>query len=397
MSALTSWKLPLACGTLVVGLPLALTLIAHSRGASTPAAVSTPMAALPHEVTSTLAAAYGGAAANRPKGFEISLGDAIGRRWLQVTYHGNGHDELRASFINRRNDLLRVSVAGGMIFETADMKSELAIARTQVVDLPPGERREAHLSAAATRSANLGTWQPYQPCPATLPALADLFAEADRSPEFSIAAIQTAVLLLTENAPLDLFAKFTLLSGEPSARSVPSTFHVDTVEILSAFQLLRAAGYSRLNMPAAHEPQLKIEAMIDPLAHSAALQYYKISGNQEWAYWRDELEKGDLSTRHYALYGIGRNYPEIALEMLPAWARATNLSPLFRTSAIQAMAETRRPEAISILQELASEFGGATELGQSARKAIAYLENERDSAAPAGGPVEFRLSDATFR
>ena len=136
--------------------------------------------------------------------------------------------------------------------------------------------------------------------------------------------------------------------------------------------------------------------MIDPLAHAAALHYYDFSNDQEWAYWRDELQKGDLSTRHYALYGIGRYFPEVALQMLPDWARAAQLSPLMRTSAIQAMAETHRPEAISVLQELVSEFGAATELGQSARKAIAYLENQR-TAPGADIPVEFKLSQATLR
>ena len=108
--------------------------------------------------------------------------------------------------------------------------------------------------------------------------------------------------------------------------------------------------------------------MIDPLAHAAALNYYGITPEKEWPYWRDELTKGDASTRHYALYGIGRYYPEVALQMLPAWARDRRLTPLIRQSAIQALAETRRPEAISVLQQLVVELGGATELGTSARR-----------------------------
>ena len=82
--------------------------------------------------------------------------------------------------------------------------------------------------------------------------------------------------------------------------------------------------------------------------------------------------------------------------MLPDWARASQLSKLMRTSAIQAMAETHRPEAISVLQELVSEFGAATEMGHSARKAIAYLENQR-AVAVSTRPVEFKLSQVTIR
>ena len=126
------------------------------------------------------------------------------------------------------------------------------------------------------------------------------------------------------------------------------------------------------------------------------MHYYNLSHEQEWAYWRDELSKGDLSTRHYALYGIGRYYPDVALQMLPDWARAAQLSAMMRTSAIQAMAETHRPEAISVLQQLVSEFGAATELGQSARKAITYLENQRTPPASTS-VVDFKLSQATLR
>ena len=238
---------------------------------------------------------------------------------------------------------------------------------------------------------------PYHLCPDTLQNLRPLFAQVDSSPEYSREAIQCAVLMLTENAPLNLFAKFAVLSGDQPTKTKSPAYRVNTAEILGAFTLVKAAGYPRLNLLAAQEGQLKIEAMIDPLAHAAAVSYYNLTTEQEWTYWRDELQKGDVSTRHYALYGIGRYYPEVALQMLPDWARAAQVSALMRTSAIQAMAETHRPEAISVLQQLVSEFGAATELGESARKAIAYLENQRTAPAAAGNGVEFRLSQASLR
>jgi hypothetical protein len=196
---------------------------------------------------------------------------------------------------------------------------------------------------------------------------------------------------------LSLFAEFTLLQSTASSKPLPTTYQVGTADILASFELLKAAGYSRMNMAATHEPQLKIEAMIDPLAHAAAMQYFHVTPAEEWAFWRDQLLKGDPALRHYALYGIGRYYPEVALKMLPAWARATQLSPLLRISAMQAMAETHRPEAISALQQLVSEFGAATALGQSGRKAIAYLENQRLTPAASSRLVEFKLTDASLR
>ncbi len=382
MRFLKTWKVPFVCALSLTSLPLALIIM--SRTAATPVRAGTlPPPAL--------------AAAPAPAGaVEVSLNDALGRRWLEAQYVGNGHSEIKATLANRYNKPLRLLVASGLIFETADLRQQIVVARPQTLDLPVGSTRATWLPCAATRSANTLNSQPYGLCPDTLQSLTPLFAQVDQSPEISREAIQTAVLLLTENAPLNLFAKFSLLSGDAPAPVATTAYQVNTAEILAAFTLLKDAGYPRMNLIAAQEPQLKIEAMIDPLAHAAAVQYYNMGHDKEWAYWRDELSKGDLSTRHYALYGIGRYYPQVALQMLPDWARASQLSVLMRTSAIQAMAETHRPEAISVLQQLVSEFGAATEMGQSARKAIAYLENQRATPA-SNNVVEFKLSQAMLR
>ena len=381
MRSLNTWKVPFACALAVTSLPLALIFMARSA-----APAGTPSPAAPAAAATAPAVA---------PGTEISLNDALGRHWVQAQYRGNGRSEIRALLTNQHRDALRVTVASGTIFETTDLHGQMVVARGQSVDLAAGETRLVPLECAATRSSNVIRVGVYNLCPDTLPILTDLFTEVDKTPEASREAVQTAVLLLTENAPINLFARFALLSGAAAPRT-PKTFQVNTGEILAAFELLKAAGYPRMDLMAAQEPQLKIEAMIDPLAHAAALHYYNLSTEQEWTFWRDELQKGDLSTRHYALYGIGRYYPEVALQMLPEWARAAQLSKLMRESAIQAMAETHRPEAISVLQELVSEFGAATEMGQSARKAITYLENQQ-TVAYASRPVEFKLSQVTVR
>ena len=390
MRSLNHWKLPLACAVAIASLPLALVVLAHRADSAPTAKPAAPPA---------VAAADGPAKADpgMNEAVEVSVNDALGRRWVRAEYLGNGFSEVQAGFANQHGKPLKLTVPSGTIFETADLRHQMVVARRETVELPAGSTRAARLACAATRSTNALKAQPYGLCPDTLQCLDHLMAQVDQTPEVSREAIQTAVLMLTENAPLDLFARFSLLAADPNARPAgPAVYRTGTAEILSAFALLRDAGYPRTNLLAAQEPQLKIEAMIDPLAHAAAVKYYRLSSEQEWTYWRDELQKGDASTRHYALYGIGRYYPDVALQMLPDWARANGLNLLMRTSAIQAMAETHKPEAISVLQELVSEFGGATELGQSARKAIAYLENQR--AVPvAAGPVEFRLTQANVR
>ena len=378
MRSLKQWKVPFACALALTSLPLALIVISRSAAAS--GGKDAPKAA---SVTASEAT-------------EISLSDALGRHWLQARYNGNGASEIKATFVNLHPAPLRVTVASGLIFETPNFRDQMVVARGQTVDLPAASTRPAWLACAATRSTNALAAQDYHLCPETLEVLTPLFSEVDKSPEISRQAIQTAVLLLTENAPMVTFAKFNVLSGDTPLWPISPAYQVNTGEILAAFSLLKDAGYPRRNLVAAQDPQLEIEAMIDPLSHAAAVNYYRLNKDQEWAFWRDELQKGDLSTRHYALYGIGRYYPEVALQMLPDWARAAQLSPLMRTSAIQAMAETHRPEAISVLQTLVSEFGAATELGESARKAIAYLENQR--ATPENNQlVEFKVSQATLR
>ena len=382
MRSLNQWKVPFACALALTSLPLALIVISRSAAASggTGAPDGTPRVAP-------------AAAADVA---EVSLNDALGRHWVRAQYAGNGASEIKATFVNLRNAPLRLTVPSGMIFETASYQDQMVVARGQTVELPPAGTRPAWLACAATRSSNSLATEDYHLCPESLQTLTPLFTQVDKSPEVSRPAIQTAVLLLTENAPMVTFAKFNVLSGDTPLRAPSPAYQVNTGEILAAFALLKDAGYPRRNLVAAQDPQLEIEAMIDPLAHAAAVHHYHLDKAQEWAFWRDELQKGDLSTRHYALYGIGRYYPEVALQMLPDWARASQLSPLMRTSAIQAMAETHRPEAISVLQTLVSEFGAATELGESARKAIAYLENQR--ATPANnGLVEFKVSQTTLR
>ena len=391
MRSLNHWKLPLACAVAITSLPLALIVLAR-RADSAP----TDKPALPPAAVAA-AGEPGKADPAMNDAVEVTLNDALGRRWVHAEYLGNGFSELQAGFTNQHSKPVKLTVPSGTIFETADLRHQMVVARGQTLDLPAGSTRAARLVCAATRSTNALKPLPYRLCPDTLQCLDNLFVQVDKTPEVSRETIQSAVLMLTENAPLDLFARFTLLAADANARPAgPAVYRTGTAEILGAFALLRDAGYPRMNLLAAQEPQLKIEAMIDPLAHAAAVKYYRLNSEQEWTYWRDELQKGDASTRHYALYGIGRYYPDVALQMLPDWARASHLNALMRTSAIQALAETHKSEAISVLQELVSEFGGATELGESARKAIAYLENQRMTPV-ASSPVEFRLSQADVR
>jgi hypothetical protein len=267
----------------------------------------------------------------------------------------------------------------------------VVVVHPSFTEIPPGRTTDVVLETAAVRSSNKTTEQPYRLTFGRLGKIEHFLTFAQSRPELSLGAIQTGVLALTENLPLSAVCKFPTVANEIKSRFNTDAFRVETADILSALTALRDAGVPESSVVMTIDPQLKIESMLDPVCRAQALAYYKITSEQEWAYWRDELLKGDLSTRHYALYGIARYYPDTALEMLPKWARETRTTAVFRMAAVQALAETQKPEALPVLRELADELGLKSELGRAAAGAAEYLEARLSEAAlRQPTPVAFR-------
>lgn len=403
------WKTPLPWICLVVGLQLVLVLgfaFRLARGKSTETAAAVPVNPVAATQARPLPAVTPAPRMPTPppdpaSGIGVSINDALGRNWLGVTYRGNGRDAFFATLSSRADSAparpLLVKFPAGTVFETADQKIQTVLARPEIVFLAPGEKQEFPLAGVATRvNTPPGTFNLLARS-GRIAALDPLFAYLENNPWMSVEAIQTAVLVVLENPPLAAFAKFTLVSAvvAPGQKPLPipgsGQFRVPTQDIIAALIALKEIGLPRRDLLLAGEPQLKIEAMIDPLAHADAMRYYDIKPDREWGYWREELLKGDMSTRHYALYGIGRYFPDTALQMLPVWARQSNLPPTMRVAAIQSMAETGRIEAISVLQQISYELGTDTEFGHAARAAIGFLENHRREQPAATKPiVEFK-------
>lgn len=327
----------------------------------------------------------------------ITVNDALGREWITVSYQGNGREKLSATIQSRTDRPLKLALPAGTLFESRDHLQQVVLVRGQnEAVLGPRETRSFPLVTAATRASNQLGQHEFIVRPGRLTQLDALLAHLERSPEVSVESIQTAVLVILENPPIALFAKFLLISGvQPGAApsTLPETFRVATLDIVNALSLLKDISYPQRDLLLAHEPQLKVEAMIDPLAHAAAMRFYGLTHETEWGFWRDELLNGDVSTRHYALYGIARYFPDVALQMLPTWAREKTQSLIMRQAAISSLAETGRVEAISVLQQLSYEFDGQPELVQTAKAAIGYLENRREQIGGTAKPrVEFKDS-----
>jgi hypothetical protein len=303
----------------------------------------------------------------------MDLHTAIEHDKIAAEFRGNGRENLRAILTNETAAPLTIRVPAGQMFESGS--NVVIVLRSGEVELKPAKPVEVTIQAAATRSANKVADRPYTLSYGALPRLEPLLAYAQEHTEISTPALQTAVLALTENLPLSAVSKFPATGGDLPTHFDSNAFRVETNDVIHALLTLRAIGVREGDVAMNIDPQLKIEAMIEPLTRPAAMRYYGITPATEWNYWKTELLKGEESTRHYALYGIARFYPDVALEMLPKWARESKMQNVFRISAIQALADTQRAEALPILKQLSDELGHDTELGRTAANSAKSLNS----------------------
>jgi len=290
---------------------------------------------------------------------------------------------------NRAGQPMRLSLPAGQAFEGTN--GTVVVPRACTIDFAAGETRFEDFSTLATASTNRVADATFVASATPQPKLQAFLDYLADHPEVSASAAQTAALAILENLPASAFAKFAEVGSDLPVQWDTTAFKVETVEILQALMVLRGLGLPDDQLAITVDPQTKIEAMIDPLAHALAMQYYGIKPQEEWAYWKHELLEGDPSTRHYALHGIARYYPDTALPMLPQWVRETRTNKVFRLVAIQALAETQRLEALPVLRGLEQELGVETELGKAAHEAAGYLETVLNKSAPETRPVEFRV------
>ena len=309
---------------------------------------------------------------------ELNLSSALQQGLVACQWRGNGKDRLFMDARSNSAQPLRLHLDAGQLLASDD--STIVIVKSQTLDFAPHAALHEEFPTAATSSGNHVIGAEFHLSSGALPDLDKLFAYVAAHPEASASAIQTATLILTENLPLSAFARFNELSAGPGAIQESQDFKATTVDILTALTIVKDIGIDR-PLAVTIDPQLEVEAMIDPSSHSLAIQYYGIT--DEWAFWKNQLLQGDPTTRHYALYGIARYYPNVALEMLPKWARGETISPVFRMSAVQALAQTGRPEAIPILRELERELGATTDLGHAAHVGANFLDAQFSGSASA--------------
>jgi hypothetical protein len=309
----------------------------------------------------------------------LDLADGLRQGVLKAEIGGNGRDAARVRVSNPGDVVRNVRVTPGQIF--LNDRNSVIVVRPVLLALAPGKTGEMALQTAALRSGNKIAEAAYRITLNPAPKLDPLLSYIQDHPELTPGAIQTAVLAVTENLPLSAVAKFNSVGGQLRSRFDTTAFRAETADIVAALLALRETGRKDADVAMSIDPQLKIEAMIDPQARPAAMRYYDLTAGTEWEYWKNELADGDPATRHYALYGIARYFPDVALDMLPKWAREVRTSAPLRRSAIQALADTQRTEALTILRQLADELGRYTELGRAAATSAQHLDTHLTRAA----------------
>jgi len=322
---------------------------------------------------------------------ESELALAIEQKGVVAEFTGNGRDRMKMMLMNKGNEARKITVPIGQIFES-DVSGSVVVIRPAAVEVGPSKTREVTLRTAALKSSNRVTESSFRLSYLTVPKIEPLLKKVQQDQDISVSTIQTAVLALTDNLPLSAFSKFVLASAVLPSRFNTDAFRADTADLVSALTVLRDIGTRESTLALTIDPQLKIEAMIDPTSRPLAMRYYGIGSEREWEFWRNELLSGEPATRHYALYGIARFYPDVALEMLPRWAREPRTNPVYRLSAVQALADTQRPEALGVLATLHHELGDDTELGKAAKGAADYLDYQLAQNAAARSAVAFRTS-----
>lgn len=327
----------------------------------------------------------------------LSLGAALEQGAVAIVALGNGRERLRLVLTHTGGEGLLVRIDAGLCFSSG--ANRVVNIYPENVVLTPASCVEVNLATLAPCSSNRLGEEAYQLANADLPTLASLaplleFAQAHR--EISLPALQTAALALTENLPLSAVAKFTSATGEFKSRFDTDAFRVDPIDLIAALSVIRQLGIDEERIAMTIDPQLKIESMIHPLSRAAAMRYYGIGEAAEWDFWKTELLSGASATKHYALFGIARYFPDVALEMLPRWAREIRTPMVFRVSALQALADTQRPEAVPILLELKQELAMDAELGPAAAGAALYLEQRIKATQPSRSVIAFRGGGSDF-
>jgi hypothetical protein len=322
---------------------------------------------------------------------ETTLEEALEEGLLEVRGLGDGRYHLSLYLTNTNEDPLAVKIPAGMVLEAGEV--QMVTFRETTAFVPPRGQIEVNPPTVSVHLTDLNRQIPFHLTQKVVSELAVLLPYLEKRPDIPVPAVQIAVLALTDNVPLSAVARFRIAAGDSPLGLNTDAYRVHVRYIIQGLQLLQEIGYPLERLALMTDPQLKIESMVDPLSHAEACKFYKIPEEKEWTFWRDHLLTGPLDTRHYALFGIARYFPSTALRMLPEWALKQSLDPVYRESAIRALAQTAEDDALPVLERIAYDLEREPDLAKVAQEMVEVLRNALANPAPFPRPVPFRITN----
>lgn len=293
---------------------------------------------------------------------------------VDLEMRGDGRFLVQITARNRGREPIELVFQSGMVLVSENQLAEAMIPREASIFLKPGEATRQNLEVVPGSCRNERRVRNYLVSVHRYELLEPWWDYLSMHPEVGSEAVRTGTLIIKENLPLSAFAKFDLATGAVPETLRGAGLEVEMRYIMEALFALEKAGYPEEGLAVLVDPQLQLEALLDPLTRAAAKRYFALTDSDEWELWEHQLKAGNPATRHYSLYAIARYYPDVAVQMLPRWARFQEMSLPMRRAAILALAEVRRPEAGALLAQLEHELGASPALGDAAMQAMNYWD-----------------------
>ncbi len=323
-----------------------------------------------------------------PQVVEMDLISAVRDPDLNIRFLGNGREEMHLLARSSSMDEVRTEIPRGMLFTTADGAVQVVATHRIPVVIPPLKSATFTTRTSAIRLTNTLGDKQFYPSETRIELLESFLQKLDKYPDATVETVQTAVLILLHNPPLPVFARFKLLETEQRDGPFSSDiFRADLHDILLALLLLKDVAGAPQPPRIATSSQLKLEALINPQTHDLAMRFYDIGPDAEWDFWRSELISGNPATRHYALYGIARYYPDVAFRMLPKWISEPRTPLAYRAAAAYALAEIENDAVLKTLSELQARLAGDKEIAQPLTRAIEIAQHKAMQRAHSKRPT----------
>lgn len=295
---------------------------------------------------------------------------------LNPRFESNGLDVLTIRVINSGEESAEYSLEAGTVLQSAGnlIMATVGVQRT----VAPGETTEDSIPIVPLRSSNTLQKLEYRKVEDSAEVLQPV-VELVRSCGGSVdlAVLRTAALLLAENPPIERIAGFPTITSSTSPEAAAEPFRASAGQLLEALVLVKSKGLNVADIGLATDPQLQLETLVKPATNALAREFYGLQNpKKHWAFWKETTVNGDPRLKHYALYGIGRFFPDVAASMMPSWANNRRILAAYRLSAVYALGLAGTPEARDQLVQLAERYPPQTALGKAIEQSIAHIDRQ---------------------